>query len=113
MTYLTSDDMISCLPVYYAIFSFLLFLAFFSLILLENSKKVYNIQNNRLCFLADSLFTRIQPSLRDRFFISWKHNVLFSISPNPDGVIDQVRPLPACAATKAVYRLEISERCSF
>ena len=22
---------------------------------------------------------RIQPSLRDRFFISWKHNVLFSI----------------------------------
>ena len=29
--------------------------------------------------LADSLFMRIQPSLRDRFFISWKHNVLFSI----------------------------------
>ena len=31
--------------------------------------------------LADSLFTRIQPSLRDRFFISWKHIVLFSIYP--------------------------------
>ena len=27
----------------------------------------------------DSLFTHIQPSLRDRFFISWKHNLLFCI----------------------------------
>ena len=28
----------------------------------------------------DELFTRIQPSLSDRFFISCKHNVLFCIS---------------------------------
>ena len=37
---LTSDDMISCLPVYnYAFFSILIFLAFFSLFFLENTKK--------------------------------------------------------------------------
>ena len=30
-------------------------------------------------FLADSLFMRIKPSLSDRFFISWRHNVLLSI----------------------------------
>ena len=27
----------------------------------------------------DELFTRIQPSLSDRFSISWKHNLLFCI----------------------------------
>ena len=39
------------------------------------------MQNNRLAeyVLADSLFTRIKPSLRGRFFTSKKHNVLFSI----------------------------------
>ena len=48
--------MISCLPVYnYTIYFFAAFV------------------------LADSLLVRIQPSLSDRFLISWKHNVLFSI----------------------------------
>ena len=99
MTYLISDDMISCLPVYnYAVFFFLAFSCLFqSLFFWKILKKVYNIQNNRLCFhdmksvtqawlntrkqlvLTDSLFTRNQPSLRDRFFISWKHNLLFSM----------------------------------
>ena len=86
--------MISCLPVYnYAFFSFLLFLAFFSLFLF--SGKYYKryilyriidcvstqawLNTRKQLVLADSLFTRSQPSLRDRFFISWKHNVLFSI----------------------------------
>ena len=44
--------MISCLPEYnYAFFFFLAFSCLFqSLLFLENTKKVYNIQNNRLCF---------------------------------------------------------------
>ena len=51
MTYLTSDDMISSLPVYqYAFFSFLLFLVFLVSFFWKILKKVYNIQNNRLCF---------------------------------------------------------------
>ena len=35
---------------------------------------MHYIENN-----TDELFTRIQPSLSDRFFISWKHNLLFCI----------------------------------
>ena len=48
----TSDDMISCLPVYKNafFFSFLLFLVFSVSFFWKILKKVYNIQNNRLCF---------------------------------------------------------------
>ena len=49
---LFSDDMISCLPVYnYVFFTLLLCLVLSSLFLFwEILNKVYNIQNNRLCF---------------------------------------------------------------
>ena len=77
---------------------------------------------------------RIQPSLRDRFFISWKHNVLFSIyrvhtsctrellkiatsvqtnEPRHEKtsikVSDLVRHKPGCTAKEDGKRLEISD----
>ena len=49
VTYFTSGDMISCLPVYNYSF-FLYCLVFFCLLFLRNTKKLYNIQSNTLCF---------------------------------------------------------------
>ena len=51
MTYFTTDDIISCLPVYnYANFFVAFSCLFLSLFFLETLKKVYYIQNNTLCF---------------------------------------------------------------
>ena len=82
--------MISCLPVSNNVNIFLVvFFVFFCLLFLGKLNKVYNTQNNTLCFqdetfvtkawlnirkqlvLADSLFMRIQPSIR--FYIMETH----------------------------------------
>ena len=51
VTYLTSDDMISCLPVYkYIVFLSCFFLSFSVSFFSKILEKIYNIQNHRLFF---------------------------------------------------------------
>ena len=50
---------------------------------------------------------RIQPSLRDSFFISWKHNVLFSmyVCINGDIIVTRVRVTRALKTLSSIFNI--------
>ena len=50
MTHFTSDDIVSSVPLYNYAFFCVAFFVFFVSLFLGNTKKVYDIQNNAVCF---------------------------------------------------------------